>query len=321
MAFKPPPPTPKGLFRRTPPAIFPPILGLMALGLAWRRGAGIFGVPAQAAELLLGAVTMVFLFAAVAYLAKFARRPGVLQDELQILPGHAGVASLVLCSYLLAAILAPYAPDAGTVILWATLVLHAALIALSLAMLLRATAAQRRVTPVWHLVYAGPVVGALVAQGLGHAALWQALAALAAASALLIWAASARQFARERVPAPLRPLLAIHLTPAAILTTILAQAGMPLLATGLALALALLFGVLALSSRWLLAAGFSPLWGALTFPLAAIAQCCLALGGLWLLPGALMLALATLVIPAIAWRILRKWATGGLAIKTNAAVA
>lgn len=34
MAFKPPAPTPKGLWRRTPPAIFPVMLGLLGLGLA-----------------------------------------------------------------------------------------------------------------------------------------------------------------------------------------------------------------------------------------------------------------------------------------------
>ena len=96
MAFKPPAPTPPGLWRRVPPAIFPSIMGLFGLGLAWRRGVAAFGLPAGIAETILGAVTLLFLFALVAYSAKFLRRPAVLVEELRILPGRAGVAAMLL---------------------------------------------------------------------------------------------------------------------------------------------------------------------------------------------------------------------------------
>ncbi|MBD3803999.1 MAG: tellurium resistance protein, partial [Thioclava sp.] len=67
MSFAPPKMTPKGLFRRTPPAMFPPVLGLMGLGIAWRRGVREFALPPDLAELFLGAVTLLALFTLLAY--------------------------------------------------------------------------------------------------------------------------------------------------------------------------------------------------------------------------------------------------------------
>jgi tellurite resistance protein len=72
---------------------------------------------------------------------------------------------------------------------------------------------------------------------------------------------------------------------------------------------------------WLLEAGFSPLWGAFTFPLAAVANFWLVLGGAWRLPGGLALVAATVVIPPIAIKVMQLWAKGQLAVKTNAATA
>jgi tellurite resistance protein len=281
----------------------------------------MLGIPGEAVELFLGGCTLLYLMMAVAYAAKLVRRPGVLHDELQVLPGRAGVAAAVLSMYLLAAVLAPYVPAAARVILLVGLGAHLALVGLSVLELIRAPAERRRVTPVWHLTYSGFVVGALVAPGVGFAQLGFVLAWVGAASALLIWGASAEQFRRERVPAPLRPLLAIHLSPGAILGSIALEAGQPGLALGFAVFAAALLVAFAGSARWMLNAGFSPLWGALTFPVAATAQLWLAMGGGWQIAGAAVLILATLGIPVIAFRVLRAWASGALAIKTNAAVA
>jgi tellurite resistance protein len=76
------------------------------------------------------------------------------------------------------------------------------------------------------------------------------------------------------------------------------------------------------SGRWLLAAGFSPLWGALTFPLAACATASmLALGtpGLWI--GTVLMVAASALNPVVAQKVLKMWAKGQLAVKTNAATA
>ncbi|MEZ5883802.1 MAG: tellurium resistance protein [Paracoccaceae bacterium] len=321
MAFKPPAPAPKGLWRRTPPAIFPPILGLLGLGLGWRRGAGQFDLPQALPDLLLGAVTLLFLFAAVAFVAKILRRPAVLLEDLRILPGRAGLAAGALSVYLFAGVLGPLAPGLAHGVLLAGLVLHAALIAAVLYVFATGPAEQRRVNPVWHLTFTGPIVAAMVAQGLGEATLAVVLFWVALVAAAGIWLVSLQQFAKSSVPAPLRPLLAIHLAPAALLGTVAAGFG----ATGLALAFAVLtaglLAALLMRAGWLLEAGFSPLWGAFTFPLAAVANFWLVLGGAWRLPGGLALVAATVVIPPIAIKVMQLWAKGQLAVKTNAATA
>ena len=122
-------------------------------------------------------------------------------------------------------------------------------------------------------------------------------------------------------PAPLRPLLAIHLSPAALLSTTATLNGWPMLALGFAALGALVFVALLVSARWVAAAGFSPMWGAFTFPLAAFAAALLALGTPWAYAGMILLAAGTIAIPAIAWRILTLWGAGTLAAKTNAAEA
>ena len=320
MSFAPAKPTPKGLFRRTPPAAFPPILGLMGLGLAWRRGVDQFALPSALAEAFLGAVTLLALFAFVAYAVKFLRRPGVLHEDLRILPGRAGLAAIVLSQYLVAVALAPYSSVAN-VVFWGTIALHLAFNIFVIIDLLRGPVEQRRVTPVWQLMFTGWIVGAVAAQSLGFAtvAIWLFWGSLA--SALCLWAISLQQFSRESVPAPLRPLLAIHLAPAALIGTV----GATYSAEGIAQVMALLCAgyliALVVSARWLLASGFTPLWGALTFPLAATAGCWLAAGGIWALPGALLLVVATVIIIPIAIKVIQLWMKGQLALKTNAAIA
>lgn len=321
MAFKPPAPTPPGLWRRTPPAVFPAIMGLFGLGLAWRRAAAAFDAPAEAGEVILGAVTLLFLFAAMAYAAKLLRRPAVLADDLRILPGRAGVAALVLCIYLLSMTALPYAVGVARLLLSLGLALHAGFVAVQLYVFATGPAAQRRVTPVWHLSFVGFVIGALAAAGLGQTGLALILFGLTALGAAFIWAVSLEQIVREDVPAPLRPLLAIHLSPVALLGLVAAALGLQAVALGCAGVAALLLGWMVLRALWLTEAGFSALWGAFTFPLAATASLWLVLGGAWLWPGLAALALATVVIPPIAWKVMQAWARGQLAVKTNAAVA
>jgi len=320
MAFKPPPPRP-ALFRGTPPAIFPAILGLFGLGLGWRRGADAFGLPAELGDVILGAVTALYLFALAAYLRKLAARPGVLAEDLRILPGRAGVGAMVLCLYLLAAAWLPVGAGIAAAILWAGLAAHAAFLAVLIPVLLTGPAEQRRVTPVWHLNFVGFILAGVTAPALGLAGLGTVILWATGAMAAAIWAESARQFLAASVPAPLRPLLAIHLAPAAMLGLVAAGLGLAPVAQAFAVLAAILLAALVASARWLLAAGFSPFWGAFTFPLAATASLWLTLGGDWRIPGGLALVAATLIVPWIAFRVLQLWARGQLGPRTNAAVA
>lgn len=326
MRFAMPKQAPKGLWRRVPPVVFGPILGAMGLALAWRAAIGTFALPRGLAQMADGVMVMVAGFALLAYGVKLGRRPGVLAEELRVLPGRAGVAAGVLSLYLLGGLVAPYALGLGRGLLVVGLVAHVAALAVLIGVYRAGPAELRRVTPVWHLNWVGFIVAARVAlalgwPGLAGAILWPALAA-----AVAIWAISAAQLARAVPPAPLRPLLAIHVAPAALIGTVALGLGHPLLASVMAWAGLALIVALVASARWLLAAGFSPMWGAMTFPLSASA-------GLWVMRAgasgaapdraiaAVLLVGASAMVPVILFLVLRDWARGRLAVKTNAAIA
>lgn len=327
LRFAPMKQVPPGLWRRVPPAIFPPLLGLCALALAWDVATGLLGLPVGPAGFLSGAVAAMAALAYLAYGVKLCRRPAVLVEELAILPGRAGVAAGVLSVYLAAAMLGLYSPMLGRLVLVIGLGLHGVLVVLLVRILRQSPPEQQRVNPVWHLSFTGFIVAARVALLLG----WPGLATLLfwpmLAVGLAIYALSAQQFrAGPMPPPPLRPMLAIHLAPLALFGMVAEGLGFDALAWGFALlALAGVFVGVA-RARWLLAGGMSPFWGALTFPLAATASLWVTLlgaGGGTLVHGiaALLLVLATLVDLPIAYLIWRDWARGHLPVKTNAAIA
>jgi len=321
MSFSPPAPTPTGLCRRVPPAIFPSIMGLFGIGLAWRRAAVTFDAVSGVGEAILGAVTLLYLFALLSYATKVLRRPRVLVEELRILPGRTGVVAMVLSVYLLSMTLVPYVAPAARVVLWTGFAAHGILVLLLLHQLFTGPAEQRRVTPVWHLSYVGFIIGALAAIVCEYYLTAFVVFLVTAAFAALIWAVSAEQLVRETVPAPLRPLLAIHLSPVALFGLVAQGLELQAVALGCAGVAGLLVLWFVARVRWLTEAGFSALWGAFTFPLAATAGLWVGFGGKWLVPGGIALVGGTLITLPIGWKVLRSWARGQLAIKTNAATA
>ncbi|QYK40446.1 MAG: tellurium resistance protein [Paracoccaceae bacterium] len=315
--FPPPqfPPVRLPAFARMPPAVFPAIMGLFGLGLALRRvdAAGAF------ADLLLGAVSALWLFAAGGYVVKVMRRPGVVAEDLRILPGRAGLAAGSLGCLLMAAAMVPLAPGLARGLLFGGLVLHGLVAALILRAILAGPAEARGVTPAWHLAFVGFIIGGLSAAPLGHAALAEVLLWAMLAVAGTIWAASLWQLATRVPPGPLRPLLAIHLAPASLLGLVAAGLGMEGIAAVFAGIGAAILLALVAAARWITVAGFSPLWAAFTFPLAAWAGLALAVG--WTVPGLAALIAAFGIVPWIAARVLQMWVRGTLAAKTNAATA
>ena len=69
----------------------------------------------------------------------------------------------------------------------------------------------------------------------------------------------------------------------------------------------------------MLESGFTALWGAMTFPLAAYASALFVAG--FGLGGLLVLVAAAVAVPWIAWRVIMLWGSGRLAAVTNAAEA
>lgn len=321
--FPPPqfPPVRLRAFQRMPPAVFPAILGLMALGLALRRAMGPLGLPVGIAEAVLGAVSLLWVFAALGYGVKLARRPGVLWEDLAVLPGRGGVSAMMLGALALAVALVPYAPFLAEVVLFAGLSGHFLVAALLIRATLVGPPEARVVTPVWHLNYVAFILAGVSAAELGFATLATGLLALAIPIAMGIWGISLWQMLTRVPPGPLRPLLAIHLAPASLIGTVAVLTGHIALAEGFAaLGGALLLALLA-SARWITVAGFSPLWASFTFPLAAYAGLLLALGGVFLAPGVAVLIAALGIIPPIALHVLKSWADGTLGARTNAATA
>jgi tellurite resistance protein len=164
-------------------------------------------------------------------------------------------------------------------------------------------------------------MAALPALALGWNGVAAGLSVLSVLMAVAIWLVSARQVVQRLPPAPLRPLLALHLFPAAMLGLVAQGLDFGRSAQVLAVIAAVQLLALAASGRWLLLSGYTPFLGALTYPLAACAALFLALGGFWAVAG-LLLVLATTIggLPVI-WRILRDWMKGRLAQQTNAAEA
>jgi tellurite resistance protein len=315
------PPRRAKLFARTPPAVFPPILGLMGLVLALRLAADLLWLPQAPVDLVAAVAVALWAFAAVAYGTKLARRPAVLWEDLKVLPGRAGLAAGTVGMLAMAPVVMVYAPDAARFVLFAGLALHAAL-ALAVARVLMAQPlGMQTVSPVWHLSFVGFIVGGLSAVPLGHEALAWVLFLATVPVAVAIWAISLVQLARQVPPAPLRPLLAIHLAPVALFSLVAGALGMP--EASLVLAVVGLLGLLGLlaAGRWIMAAGFSPLWGAFGFPMVAVASALLAWNDWIAWAGCGVLLLTMGLVPYVLWRVLKMWAAGSLAEKTNAAEA
>lgn len=315
-----------GLWRRTPPAIFPPILGLTGLSVAWLRASDAFGITQGVGQGLMGAVTLLYLFALVAYGTKVVRRPGVVAEDLKVLPGRAGLAALSMAGMLLTLAALSFAPGLAPWVLGVGLVLHALILGLVIRFLVTGPPEARHVTPVFHLTFVGFIVAPIAGVSLGWVTLSTAIFWATLVMAVAIWGASAVQFIRRDVPAPLRPLLAIHLAPASLLGTVAMLLGQTVLGLVFGVLSIAIFAVLVARARWLTEAGFSPLWGAFTFPLAAFSSLMMILGAagqgeVFRVIGGVALVGATLFIPWIAVKVGQMWVKGVLAAKTNAAEA
>ncbi|MFN3577709.1 MAG: tellurium resistance protein [Tabrizicola sp.] len=308
-------------FARTPPAIFPPILGLLGLAVVVRTGLARQGLSPQPADLAAGLVLPLWAFAACIYLAKLARRFSVILDDLKVMPSRAGLAAGTMGGMVAAGLLGQFAPRLGTALLLSMLALHAVLAILTLRTLAALPPEAREVNPGWHMTFVGFIVAAPPAVALGLPGLAQGLFYATLPVALGIWAVSLVQLARRIPPAPLRPMLAIHLAPASLLATTAGLLGQGPAATVLGWLVLLIALALLAALRWIAASGFSALWSAFTFPLTAAATALMLSGG-WMGQIGHGLGLVALVaVPWIAWRVLKLWPGGQLAARTNAAEA
>lgn len=315
------PPRRAALFATTPPAIFPPILGLLGLAAALRVGTRAWGLGPELADLAAGLVLPLWAFAACTYIVKMLRRASVIRDDLKVLPSRAGLAAATLGGMVAAGHLAVLSPAAAKVLLLLMLAAHAALVIVTVRTVVGLPPEARQVNPGWHMTFVGFIVAGPVAATLGQDGLARGLIYATLPIALAIWGISLVQLVRRIPPAPLRPMLAIHLAPAALMATTASLAGLPTLALVFGGLTVLILLALLASARWITASGFSALWGAFTFPLAAAATALMLQGGVLGQLGQGLLILGLGLVPWIAYRVLKLWPGGRLAAVTNAAEA
>lgn len=315
------PPRQVPMFANTPPAIFPPILGLLGLAVALRVALSLLDLGPELADLASGVALPLWAFGFCIYVFKISRRISVINDDLKVMPSRSALAAGTLGGMTAAAHLAVFSYDAGLWLMAAILILHTVLVGLTVRTLVKLPPEGRAVNPGWHMTFVGFIVAAPAAVALGQDGLARALLYATMPVALAIWGASLWQLSRRIPPAPLRPMLAIHLAPASLLSISASLTGHDLLATIFAWAAVVILLTLGAGLRWITEAGFSPLWGAFTFPLAAASTALMLQGGALGWAGLVLFASALVVVPWIAVRIFKLWPGGRLAAKTNAAEA
>ena len=327
MTHFPPPPQQPGLFQRVPPAIFPPVLGLLGLVTAWFRAVGVFDLPAAPVQMASGAVSILFAFCTAAYAAKVVRNPRVLPQDLGNLPGRTGLAAWCVAVMVEAVLMLGLSIALAKVLLIVGTLCLFCIAAYVLPLRLRGVDTAGPITPAMHLVFVGFILIPLAAVPMKMATaampwlIWYCIVA-----SIFIMAKSLRSLVLKVGEPPLRPLQAIHLAPASFVATGALLTGQPVLSVLALLWASALAALLLWRVRWLTEGPFSGFWSAFTFPVTAYAGALLT-GyhvfevGILKYAGGLVLIAATLFIPVIAYRILKLWASGSLAVKTNAAMA
>lgn len=314
-------------WHRTPPALFPATLGMFGISLAWNNATSILGVPPWAANLWMAVTSLTFAFIFGCYILKVARRPAVILQDMSPLPGRAAVSAgsmcLMMCGAGLNAVWGLALPASA---IWLIgFGLHIVYMLCVMYVLAKSPPAQRTVTPVLFLPFVGYIVSPIGGVPLGFGEwLWPVyLYTLAAGSVIVIL--STPPFLRAPTPVPARPSAAILLAPtsvAAISAHALGwDAPVPwFIAASILVASFLLFRI-----RWLTAGGWTPLWGAFTFPAAALAGALLLAaqmwGGLWVIPAWAVLIAASFIIAPIWVMTLNAWSLGRLAPATGAQTA
>ncbi len=309
---------PEPVWARTSPALFPVCLGLIGAGLAWREAGRGSALASAMAEAWLGAALAVFAVCALLYLRKIAARPAALLHDLRMPAGRGAVPALSVAAMLAGAALAPVAPGAALALWGGAVVLHLAIVALLTRTLLAMPPEGRPATAPLLLPYAGTLVAPLGGATLGYPGLSWALLALGVAGWLVLLPFILRRLATAGAapPPPLRPGAAVQLSPPAVTALALDRLGGPewLQLLCWLLALATLGGLL-WRWRWLTAGGWTPAWGAFTFPLTAFAAATAATlsGTVGLTATAVAVTSASLVVLYVAGRTAEAWGKGRLA--------
>lgn len=264
-----------------PLVLLPAVLGLFGLGLAWRRAAPLLAIDDTLSWGVLLVAGLILAAVASHYARAIRHRPALLGHHMRDLPGMSALPAANLSLMLLAAALVRDHPGPALGVLALAMASH---LALGLRLLIEPTlrpAARPGVTPVWHMVLVGWIITTQTLTPLGLPGLSQAILSVTAPVAVAIWGHSLGHLAKGQVPAALRPLLAIHLAPASLMAVAAGMLDLPGLSLAFLALASLILALLLAAAGWIVRTGFSPGWGAFTFPLAAYANALFVTGFAW----------------------------------------
>ncbi|MGB0411684.1 MAG: hypothetical protein ACPGFA_08870 [Pikeienuella sp.] len=314
-------------WRRTPAALFPVCLGMIGIGLPWLSVAETMGGPKWFAGAWISVSAVAVLFCMASYLAKLMVAPRVLLIDLNPAPGRAAVSAGSMCLLVLAAALVRLTGAAQPALaLWCLgLGLHAVYALCVLYAIWADGLRNFRFSPVLFLPFVGFIVATFGGPDLGQKALSHYLFWAALPSFLLIFVFSAPRFLLWPTAIPQRAAAAILLAPVSLLATASFILGMErffdlFFIAACAVAAGLLVGV-----RWLTAGGWTPLWGAFTFPLSAFTATMVIAanryGGAWEYAAWIVLIISSAIIAYLFTLTMWAWSRGRLAPATGAATA
>lgn len=314
------------LWRQTPPAAFPVCLGFMSLALGWRNAADVMpGISEDIGNLLLAASTGYFIWFLAFYIRKLIARPAVLMEDMKTPPARAGIAAMAMAMMILAAALLPLGVSVPP-IWWAGVGMQIIASAIVLQAMWRDPPAARHFSSFQYLTFVGPVVGPIAGIPLGY--VWQSslLVTAALVAYVIITTGILLTLRRTPIPAPQRVSVMIFLAPVCMFALGFGLLGNNLAFTGFYwVGSVMALGLLALVP-WMIKGGYTPVWGAFTFPIGAflnVQVMAVAKGhGIWAETGVYAaMVIGTPVVLYLVYRTVMEWVTGGLAKKSGAATA
>ena len=313
------------LYRQTPPAIFPVTLGFLGLGNAWMGAAPVFGMPSEIGQVLSGLAVLFYIFFALSYVAKFALRPATLSEDLTAAPNRAGVAALTITLMLVSLVLSVMEMPVS-LIWWLSVILYLIVVALVTRKLLSDPPEARQFTPFQYLSFVALIVAAIPGIRYGYTTICLVFALVSLLAYVVISVGWLSKLARVRPPQPLRPSIAMVLAPTSLFSIVFWMLGYGLAATIFYWLAFIIFIALLAASPWMTKGGWTPMWGAFTFPIAAFGNAQVAaytngMGSVAVIGLFAALAIGTPLILYIVYKHTMAWTRGDLSKKTGAAVA
>lgn len=303
-----------------PVTIFASVMGLAGLGLAWRKGHAVLGLPDMVSEIFLAIAGLAFVAALLTYAIKAMRYPQAVVGEFNHPVRSAFFSTVPIGVLLLAAGLHPYSADGGFALWGVGAVLQ---LVLTIRLIVRWMVHKQEINHVnaaWFIPIVGNIIVPILGARLGMIEIsWFFLSV-----GLLFWLPLLtiilyRVIFHDSLPPRLMPTLFILLPPPSIgyISYVGLTGNVDTFAQILVNGALFLTLVLLAKSKRFVGLPFAVSWWAFTFPLDAVALAAIEHahrfpGGMWPVVGTVLLALASVVVVLVSVRTVAAIAAGSL---------